>query len=117
MSHPWQPEQHLTPQFQRLSCSSNTHSWLCLCVFQVPAPIQEESEEEEVDEAGVDPKDVDLVISQANVSRAKAIKALRNNQNDIVNAIMVSLIFIYTVLLHKLEFSSIIKKIKIKSNT
>ncbi|KAF4521312.1 hypothetical protein B566_EDAN002316 [Ephemera danica] len=49
----------------------------------VPAPIQEESEEEEVDETGVDPKDVDLVISQANVSRAKAIKALKNNQNDI----------------------------------
>jgi hypothetical protein len=33
---------------------------------------------------------VDLVMSQANVSRGKAIKALKNNQNDIVNAIMVS---------------------------
>jgi len=54
----------------------------------VVAPIQEESEEEEVDESGVEEKDVDLVMSQANVSRAKAIKALRNNQNDIVNAIM-----------------------------
>lgn len=54
----------------------------------VVAPIQEESEEEEVDETGVDVKDVDLVMSQANVSRAKAVKALRNNQNDIVNAIM-----------------------------
>jgi nascent polypeptide-associated complex subunit alpha len=29
-------------------------------------------------------------MSQANVSRGKAIKALKNNQNDIVNAIMVS---------------------------
>jgi nascent polypeptide-associated complex subunit alpha len=29
-------------------------------------------------------------MSQANVSRGKAIKALQNNQNDIVNAIMVS---------------------------
>ncbi|XP_015524208.1 nascent polypeptide-associated complex subunit alpha [Neodiprion pinetum] len=54
----------------------------------VVAPIQEESEEEEVDETGVEEKDVDLVMSQANVSRGKAIKALKNNQNDIVNAIM-----------------------------
>ncbi|XP_054258344.1 nascent polypeptide-associated complex subunit alpha isoform X2 [Macrosteles quadrilineatus] len=54
----------------------------------VVAPIQEESEEEDVDETGVEEKDVDLVMSQANVSRAKAVRALRNNQNDIVNAIM-----------------------------
>ena len=30
------------------------------------------------------------MISQANVSRGKAVKALKNNNNDIVNAIMVS---------------------------
>ncbi|XP_029048761.1 nascent polypeptide associated complex protein alpha subunit isoform X1 [Osmia lignaria lignaria] len=53
----------------------------------VVAPIQEESEEE-VDETGVEEKDIDLVMTQANVSRGKAIKALKNNQNDIVNAIM-----------------------------
>jgi len=51
-------------------------------------PIQEESEEEEVEESGVEAKDVELVASQANVSRRKAVKALRNNNNDIVNAIM-----------------------------
>jgi nascent polypeptide-associated complex subunit alpha len=51
---------------------------------------QEESEEdEEVDETGVEEKDIELVMNQANVSRAKAIKALRNNNHDIVNAIMV----------------------------
>jgi len=54
----------------------------------VTAPIQEESEEEEVDEGGVEAKDIELVMSQANVSRSKAIKALKNNSNDIVNAIM-----------------------------
>ena len=43
----------------------------------------------QVDESGVEAKDIELVMSQANVSRAKAIKALKNNQNDIVNAIMV----------------------------
>ncbi|KAF7410392.1 hypothetical protein HZH68_004773 [Vespula germanica] len=53
----------------------------------VVAPIQEESEEE-VDDTDVEEKDVDLVMCQANVSKGKAIKALRNNKNDIVNAIM-----------------------------
>merc|ERR1712178_42541 len=53
------------------------------------APIQEESEEEEeIDETGVEAKDIELVMSQANVSRGKAVKALKNNGNDIVNAIM-----------------------------
>lgn len=52
------------------------------------APIAEESEDEEVDESGVEEKDVELVMTQANVSRSRAIKALKNNQNDIVNAIM-----------------------------
>lgn len=42
------------------------------------------------DETGVEAKDIELVMSQANVSRAKAVKALKSNQNDIVNAIMVS---------------------------
>ncbi|CAB0008816.1 unnamed protein product [Nesidiocoris tenuis] len=55
----------------------------------VVAPIQEESEEEELDSTGIEEKDIELVMSQANVSRNKAVKALANNQNDIVNAIMV----------------------------
>ncbi|KAK6181662.1 hypothetical protein SNE40_009473 [Patella caerulea] len=55
----------------------------------VSQPIQEESEDdEEVDDTGVEAKDIELVMSQANVSRSKAIKALKNNSNDIVNAIM-----------------------------
>lgn len=51
------------------------------------APIAEE-DEEEVDETGVDEKDIELVMSQANVPRTRAIRALKNNNNDIVNAIM-----------------------------
>lgn len=47
-----------------------------------------EDENEPVDETGVDSKDIDLVVQQANVSRNKAVKALKNNNNDIVNAIM-----------------------------
>ena len=45
-------------------------------------------DDEEVDDSGVEQKDIDLVMSQANVSRAKAVKALKENDNDIVNAIM-----------------------------
>merc|ERR1711971_413350 len=45
-------------------------------------------DDEEVDEEGVEDKDIELVMSQANVSRSKAVKALKNNSNDIVNAIM-----------------------------
>ncbi|XP_063054686.1 mucin-17 [Engraulis encrasicolus] len=50
--------------------------------------IKEESEEEEVDEGGLEQRDIELVMAQANVSRAKAVRALRHNKNDIVNAIM-----------------------------
>ncbi|KAF9961115.1 hypothetical protein BGZ72_004879 [Mortierella alpina] len=47
-----------------------------------------DEDEEEVDEEGVSSEDIDLVIAQANCSRAKAVKALKANNNDIVNAIM-----------------------------
>ncbi|XP_072505501.1 NAC-alpha domain-containing protein 1 isoform X2 [Notamacropus eugenii] len=50
--------------------------------------VKEESEEEEVDETGLEVRDIELVMAQANVSRAKAVRALRHNNNDIVNAIM-----------------------------
>uniref|UniRef100_A0A8C6W6D9 NAC-A/B domain-containing protein n=1 Tax=Nannospalax galili TaxID=1026970 RepID=A0A8C6W6D9_NANGA len=49
---------------------------------------QEESEDEEVDETGVEVKDIELVMSQANVLRAKAVRALKNSSNDILNAVM-----------------------------
>ncbi|KAG0032550.1 hypothetical protein BGZ82_006482 [Podila clonocystis] len=52
------------------------------------AEVAEDEDEEEVDEEGVDAGDIELVVAQANVSRAKAVKALKNNNNDIVNAIM-----------------------------
>ncbi len=40
------------------------------------------------DETGVESGDIDIVMSEANVSRARAIKALKSNDNDMVNAIM-----------------------------
>ncbi|XP_023346109.1 nascent polypeptide-associated complex subunit alpha [Eurytemora carolleeae] len=53
-----------------------------------PAIPEEDDDDEDVDESGVEAKDIELVMSQANVSRVKAVKALKNNANDIVNAIM-----------------------------
>lgn len=44
----------------------------------------------QVEEAGLELRDIELVMAQANVSRAKAVRALRDNHSDIVNAIMVS---------------------------
>jgi len=55
---------------------------------KVEAADAEESDDEEVDETGVEEKDIELVIQQSNVSRKKAIKALKKNDGDIVNAIM-----------------------------
>jgi hypothetical protein len=52
-----------------------------------PAGVEEDGE---IDETGVESKDIELVMSQAGCSRAKAVAALKKNDNDIVNAIMVS---------------------------
>ncbi|XP_004296111.1 PREDICTED: FH protein interacting protein FIP2-like [Fragaria vesca subsp. vesca] len=40
------------------------------------------------DETGVDPRDIDLVMTQAEVSRSKAVKALKTHNGDIISAIM-----------------------------
>ncbi|KAF7062370.1 hypothetical protein CFC21_068978 [Triticum aestivum] len=45
-------------------------------------------EEEVVDETGIEARDIDLVMTQASVSRAKAVKALKAHDGDIVSAIM-----------------------------
>merc|ERR1712178_378112 len=57
------------------------------------APKKEEPEIEEVDEGdideeGVEAKDIELVMSQVQVSRSKAVAALKKHNNDIVEAIM-----------------------------
>nr|CAX78371.1 nascent polypeptide-associated complex subunit alpha [Schistosoma japonicum] len=51
--------------------------------------IAEESEDdEEPDASGLSEKDIELIMQQAGVSRSKAIRALRENNDDMVNAIM-----------------------------
>ena len=46
------------------------------------------SNEEPVDESGVSSADIELVTSQSGCTRAQAVAALKDNENDIVNAIM-----------------------------
>ncbi|KAF9871929.1 hypothetical protein CkaCkLH20_10561 [Colletotrichum karsti] len=47
---------------------------------------EEEDDGEEVDAEGIEDKDIELVMTQASVSRKKAIKALKENDNDIRSA-------------------------------
>ena len=49
---------------------------------------EDDDDGEEVDDSGMEAKDIELVMAQASVSRKKAIKALQENRSDIVNAIM-----------------------------
>lgn len=50
--------------------------------------VDDDDDGEVVDSKGIEEKDIELVMTQASVSRNKAIKALRDNDNDIVNSIM-----------------------------
>ena len=68
------------------STSSCAHIYSVSCAHTAPA---EDDDDEEVDATGVEPKDIELVMTQANVSRSKAVKALKSADGDIVSAIMV----------------------------
>lgn len=52
------------------------------------AVVEEADDGEPVDETGVEGKDIELVMTQASVSRAKAVAALKASGGDIVAAIM-----------------------------
>lgn len=52
------------------------------------APAADAADEAEEDPAGIQQKEIDIVMAQASVSRNRAIRALKNNKGDIVNAIM-----------------------------
>ncbi|PHT37193.1 Nascent polypeptide-associated complex subunit alpha-like protein 3 [Capsicum baccatum] len=57
-------------------------------VISKPEPSTVSQDDEDVDETGVEPKDIELVMTQAGVPRAKAVKALKAADGDIVSAIM-----------------------------
>ena len=49
---------------------------------------EEEDDGEPIDEEGVDAKDIELVMQQVSCSRRKAVKALKESNGDLINAIM-----------------------------
>ena len=57
-------------------------------VIAKPEASSMAQDDEDVDETGVEPKDIELVMTQAGVSRSKAVKALKAADGDIVSAIM-----------------------------
>ncbi|KAJ0090175.1 hypothetical protein Patl1_14197 [Pistacia atlantica] len=57
-------------------------------VVSKPESLTMAQDDEEVDETGVEPKDIELVMTQAGVSRSRAVKALKAADGDIVSAIM-----------------------------
>ncbi|KAJ6428199.1 putative proteinSCENT POLYPEPTIDE-ASSOCIATED COMPLEX SUBUNIT ALPHA-LIKE PROTEIN [Salix viminalis] len=57
-------------------------------VISKPETSAVAQDDEEVDDTGVEPKDIELVMTQAGVSRAKAVKSLKAADGDIVSAIM-----------------------------
>ncbi|KAJ8461648.1 hypothetical protein OPV22_034574 [Ensete ventricosum] len=51
-------------------------------------PESETEDDEDVDDTGLEPSAIDMVMAQAGVSRAKAVVALRAYDGDVVGAIM-----------------------------
>lgn len=64
--------------------------------------LEAPEEDGQVDETGVDPKDIELVMAQVNCSRAKAVRVLKESGGDLINAsasfLCVSMSTILTVL-------------------
>ncbi|KAI0277690.1 nascent polypeptide-associated complex, alpha subunit [Russula aff. rugulosa BPL654] len=50
--------------------------------------LEAPEDDDPVDETGVDPKDIELVMAQVNCSRAKAVRVLKESGGDLINAIM-----------------------------
>lgn len=49
-------------------------------------PELEEVDDGALDESGVDPKDIELVMTQVNCGRAKAVRVLKENNGDLITA-------------------------------
>jgi nascent polypeptide-associated complex subunit alpha len=78
----------LTQQNQQAAAQQYNQAPPTSTIQSKPVSVASSSSNEKVDETGVDPKDIELVVGQAGCTRAQAVTALKNNDNDIVNAIM-----------------------------
>ncbi|KAK9691611.1 hypothetical protein RND81_09G207700 [Saponaria officinalis] len=57
-------------------------------VISKPETSAVANDDEDEDDTGVEPKDIELVMTQAGVSKGKAVRALKASNGDIVTAIM-----------------------------
>jgi len=62
-------------------------------ISKPPAPAGagkaiQDPDDEDVDEAGVDAKDIELVMQQVLCTRGQAVKALKQSDGDVINTIM-----------------------------
>nr|CAG8614047.1 1152_t:CDS:2 [Entrophospora candida] len=80
-----QAQANAAQQFQN-SAETTTAAATSKEIAKVEESIEEDSTA--IDETNVEAKDIELVMQQTNCSRARAVKALKNNKNDIINAIM-----------------------------
>ncbi len=68
--------------------------------------LEAAEDEGPVDETGVDAKDIELVVQQVGCSRAKAVKALKDNGGDLINASTLSTYSVYLLKLIVVLFHS-----------
>jgi len=59
-----------------------------------PPELEAVEEDGPLDETGVDPKDIDLVMQQVNCSRAKAVRVLKESGGDLINASKSNFLFL-----------------------
>ncbi|KAI0388475.1 hypothetical protein F5Y17DRAFT_470412 [Xylariaceae sp. FL0594] len=64
----------------------HSHGDAAKAVESAEGKKDDDDDDEEVDAEGLEDKDIELVMTQASVSRTKAIKALKENDNDIRSA-------------------------------
>ena len=62
-----------------------------------PPELEAAEEDGPLDETGVDPKDIDLVMQQVNCSRAKAVRVLKESGGDLINASKSNFLFLMHV--------------------
>jgi nascent polypeptide-associated complex subunit alpha len=75
-------------QFQQAAMMQNAAEMSASLETGTDATAATDAGTEAIDETGIAPTDIDMVMSQAGCSRTAAIKALKENDNDLVNAIM-----------------------------
>jgi len=68
-----------------------------------PPELEAVEEDGPLDETGVDPKDIDLVMQQVNCSRAKAVRVLKESGGDLINASK----SMFSFLMHIVDSSSV----------